>query len=148
MVEAISRGFSMTSLYFHHAYDFVLFFCSEIMTRRQAIAKASSSGKAQSMLRLIGYQVQHYNTAVPSSSRQHHAHVTDLRCTASSWQYVFEAEDLAPGTWSPCPAQRVSDTSSSTTLHGLKPSHDRDAGSAMGACRAYAAGRTRCLPRR
>ena len=78
---SISRG-----RFFHHPRIYgerALFFCGEIMTQRPATAGPAAAAAAAAVHRATNC-LQRYNATAPSSSRQHHARVTGLRCTVSS----------------------------------------------------------------
>ena len=73
-------GVSVQRLFFfHRAYSVDIFFCGEIMTQRLAQQR-----QQQCTEHATTNWLQRYNATAPSSSRQHHARVTDSRCTVSS----------------------------------------------------------------
>ena len=67
---------------FQRAYSYDSFFCGEIMTRTQA--QQQQQQQQQCTKHAITNWLQRYNVTAPSSSSQHHASVTDPRCTVSS----------------------------------------------------------------
>ena len=72
-------GVSVQRLYIFNVHTRpIFFFCGEIMTQRQA------QQQQQCKEHCTTNWLQRYNATAPSSSRQHHARVTDPRCTVSS----------------------------------------------------------------
>ena len=75
MGKAISRGFSTKHFYFNGAYGSL--FSRDERQQAQLLLLQCTEHATTNWL-------QRYNATAPSSSRQHHARVTDPRCTVSS----------------------------------------------------------------
>ena len=75
MGKAISRGFSTKHFYFNGAYGSL--FSRDERQQAQLLLLQCTEHATTNWL-------QRYNATAPSSSSQHHARVTDPRCTVSS----------------------------------------------------------------